>query len=64
MVECDVLFFELFHNLKSSQNKLTFKNKGKQKIEGKKEDKVTGNFRRKAGMWSMTLGLTICPTVL
>lgn len=30
-VECDVIFFELFHNLKNFQSKLTFKNKKKQK---------------------------------
>ena len=37
MVECDVIFFELFHNLKLSQNKLTFKNKKKQKIRRKEK---------------------------
>lgn len=60
IVECDVIDFKLFYNLKFYQNKQTFKNKREQ-IEGKKEDKVTGNLKRKDRTLSTCLGLTIGP---
>ena len=64
MVECDVIFFELFHNLKLSQNKLTFKNKRKQKNRRKEKRQSYWELRRKARTWSMSLGLTSGPVVL
>lgn len=64
MVECDVIFFELFHNLKLSQNKLTFKNKRKQKNRRKEKRQSNWELRRKARTWSTSLGLTTGPVVL
>lgn len=48
MVECDVIFFELFHNLKLSQNKLTFKNKKKQKSRRKEKRQSYWELQKKS----------------